>query len=177
MDISSIARKSQANASVLAQTDQCREMLDKLSQEIRTTSYLLHPPLLDELGLASALGWYVDGLNLTLEVPEAIPRLESNLELTAFKVVQECLTNVYRHSGSETACVGVTVEDGKLTVIVADKGKGMPKAKSATARTQGSGVGMLGMRERLREVDGTMDIRSNEAGTRIRFDFPLSLAR
>jgi PAS domain S-box-containing protein len=182
MDIASIALEAKDNPAVVQHTEQCREMVTQLTQEIRTTSYLLHPPLLDELGLASALAWYVDGLNsrsglkVTLSVVECCPRLESNLELNIFKVVQECLTNVYRHSGSATASVRVAVQPEKLEVQVSDQGKGMTAAKLLAVQAQASGVGMLGMRERIREVGGTMDITSNEQGTRISFVFPLTLA-
>jgi two-component system NarL family sensor kinase len=98
----------------------------QLSREIRTTSYLLHPPLLDELGLASALNWYVEGLAqrsgiaIKLDIADNVGRLPSDMELAIFRLVQECLTNIHRHSGSKTADIRMFVKGGSLHVEVAD---------------------------------------------------------
>jgi signal transduction histidine kinase len=142
-----------------------------LSTEIRTTSYLLHPPLLDEAGLSSALDWYVQGLkersglDVSLTVSEKFERLPSDMELVIFRVVQESLTNVLRHSGSKTASVRVSRDADRIVVEVQDKGRGISADRLAEIQAQGSGVGIGGMRERLRHLKGELLVESNATGT------------
>jgi signal transduction histidine kinase len=154
-------------------------LVEQASSEIRTISYLLHPPLLELAGLVSALRWYVDGfanrskIKVELEIPIDFDRLSSDAELVIFRIVQECLTNIHRHSGSSTAGICIRREDCKLVVQVQDHGKGIPKEKQRElADLRQSGVGFSGMRERLRQLGGTLEIQSDEHGTIVRAILP-----
>jgi PAS domain S-box-containing protein len=147
-------------------------LVEQVSREIRTISYLLHPPLLDVAGLASALRWYVDGfserssIKVELEIPADFGRLPGELEIAIFRVVQECLTNLHRHSGSATATIRLHQEGNRLTVQVQDRGKGISLEKQRALIESGrGGVGFAGMRERLRQLGGTLEIQSNATGT------------
>lgn len=156
-----------------------QELVQQLHREIRTTSYLLHPPLLDETGLSSALSWYVDGLaersglGLNLSVAEDFGRLPDELELAIFRLVQECLTNVHRHSGSKTADIRIAREGDNLLVEVKDQGEGIPPHRLAEIQSQGSGVGIRGMRERLRQFHGELKIHSDHTGTCVSVGIPI----
>lgn len=156
-------------------------MVDQIGTEIRTLSHLLHPPLLDAAGLASALRWYVDGfaerskIKIDLDIPEEFGRLSDEMEIAIFRMVQECLTNIHRHSGCASAAIRVREEDHGLFVEVADKGKGIPPEKQFELGSSGrTGVGFRGMRERLRQLGGTLEIRSDGSGTTVRATLPLS---
>jgi len=149
-------------------------LVEQVSREIRTISHLLHPPLLDIAGLASALRWYVDGfsersnIKVDLEVPSAFGRLPDELEITIFRIVQECLTNIHRHSGSTTATIRLHQEGDRLTIQVQDRGKGIPFEKQPELIESGrGGVGFTGMRERLRRLGGTLEIKSDGSGTTV----------
>jgi PAS domain S-box-containing protein len=156
------------------------ELIQSLTQEIRTTSYLLHPPMLDELGLSSALRWYVEGLaqrsDLTIDVqiPEDLGRLAPDIELAIFRLVQESLTNIHRHSGSKTALIRIAREPDTISVQVQDHGKGMSKERFAEVHSQVVGVGLRGMKERVRQSHGELTIDSNALGTKIIAIFPIS---
>lgn len=148
-------------------------LVNDMSTDIRTISYLLHPPLLDEAGLTSALTWYVKGfserskIEVDLRIPEDFGRLSRDLETAIFRVVQECLTNIHRHSGSSVARITIAHTDGQVRIEVEDKGKGIPLQKRTeimTSATGTPGVGIRGMRERLRQLGGTLEIRSNGEG-------------
>ena len=147
--------------------------VEQLQKEIRTTSYLLHPPLLDEAGLYSALSWYVEGLNkrsdvqTALEIAPDFGRLPRDIELVVFRLVQESLANIYRHSGSKTAIIRIARREGTITVEVQDQGKGIPPEKLIEIQSEGSGVGIRGMRERLRQFSGELRIESGQSGTRV----------
>jgi len=150
-------------------------LVQQASNEIRTISYLLHPPLLEIAGLVSALRWYVDGfserskIKVDLEIPSGIDRLPDDTELAIFRIVQECLTNIHRHSGSSSATIRVLKSGGNLVVEVVDQGKGISKEKQRGLTEAGSGgVGFNGIRERLRQLGGTLEIQSNEKGTVVR---------
>jgi len=155
-------------------------MLEQIGREIRTISHLLHPPLLDVAGLASALRWYVDGfsersnIRVNLDIPEEFGRLSDEMEIAIFRMVQECLTNIHRHSGGTSATIRVHEEDHRILVEVQDEGKGIPPEKqlelSSTGRT---GVGFRGMRERLRQLGGAMEIHSSAAGTTVTAMLPI----
>jgi signal transduction histidine kinase len=158
-------------------------LVDDMSKDIRTISYLLHPPLLDEAGLCSALRWYIQGfaerskIKVDLDIPSDFGRLSRELETAIFRVVQECLTNIHRHSGSATAKVRVTHSEGRVRILVEDKGKGISAEKrSQIASTSGTpGVGVRGMRERLRQLGGDMEIDSEAGkGTKITVHLPVS---
>jgi PAS domain S-box-containing protein len=149
-----------------------------LDQEVRTTSYLLHPPLLDELGLGAALTWYVEGLEqragikVGLSVPE-FSRLPADMELTIFRVIQECLTNIHRHSSSKTAEITVAIDDSGFVIEVSDFGQGISPQNLAKIRDRAVGVGLRGMLERVRPYAGDVRINSEEGhGTTVTIALP-----
>jgi PAS domain S-box-containing protein len=156
------------------------ELLQQVSKEIRTMSHLLHPPLLEIAGIASALRWYVDGfaerssIKVDLDLPENFDRLPNELELAVFRIVQECLTNIHRHSESETATISIHQNDTALTIRVQDQGKGIPLEKQLElTETSRGGVGLRGMRERLRQVGGKLELQSDRGGTTVTATVPL----
>ena len=144
-------------------------LVEQVSSEIRTISHLLHPPLLDLAGLTSALRWYVDGfserskIKVDLEIPSDFGRLTAEMEIAIFRIVQECLTNIHRHSGSAAASIRLRKEGNELKVEIQDRGKGIPESKQRELTASGLGFG--GMRERLRQVGGTLEIQSDHTGT------------
>jgi PAS domain S-box-containing protein len=149
-------------------------LVEQVSREIRTISHLLHPPLLDIAGLVSALHWYVDGfsersnIKVELEIPSDFGRLPDEVEIAIFRIVQECLTNIHRHSGSTTATIRLHQAGDGLTVQVQDRGKGIPLEKQHDLIESGrGGVGFAGMRERLRRLGGTLELRSDGSGTTV----------
>jgi len=154
--------------------------VQQLHREIRTTSYLLHPPLLDEAGLKSALSWYLQGIAersgiaIDLNISDDFGRLPADLELAIFRVVQECLTNIHRHSDSKTAVVRVARDRETVSVEVRDTGKGISCTRLAEIRSRGSGVGIAGIRERLHQFGGEMDIESADPGTRVVARIPVA---
>jgi signal transduction histidine kinase len=158
-------------------------MVEEINKQIRTISYLLHPPLLDETGLPSALRWYVDGfsergkIEVKLNIPSDFQRLPEEMELSIFRMVQECLTNIHRHAASPTAAIRITQDKGYLTVEIEDAGKGIPVEKQlALESSVQTGVGFRGMRERLRRLGGTLEIQSNGHGTRVTAILPVAHA-
>jgi PAS domain S-box-containing protein len=147
-------------------------LLDQVSSEIRTISHLLHPPLLDAVGLVSALRWYVDGfaerskITVDLNIGEGVGRLSEDMEIAIFRIIQECLTNVHRHSGSKSASISLRRDGDHLIIKVEDTGKGISMEKRRELTEKGrSGIGFLGMRERLRQFGGSLDVKSQEGGT------------
>lgn len=150
-----------------------------MSTEVRTISHLLHPPLLDEAGLSSAVRWYGDGfakrsgIKVEIDVPEDLERLPAELETAIFRVVQECLTNIHRHSGSPVARIRVRRHDDLVAVEIEDKGRGIPPEKQEEMATTGTpGVGVRGMKERIRQLGGTLDIDSSNKGTLVKLQIP-----
>src|SRR6267143_1052092 len=146
-------------------------LVQELSKEVRTISHLLHPPLLDEAGLSSALRWYIDGfaerskIKVELEFPSDLGRLSRELETAIFRTVQECLTNIHRHSESPIARVRLIRSDGQVRVEVQDRGKGIAPEKRIAMHSAGVlGVGIRGMRERLRQLGGSLEISSDGNG-------------
>jgi len=159
-------------------------LLQQVSKEIRTMSHLLHPPLLDEAGLESAIRWYIDGfaerskIHVDLDMPSNFDRLSSDQEIALFRVVQECLTNIHRHSESATAAIRITREDGKVHLEVKDEGKGIPQDQQVVLNSYGAmGVGFRGMRERLRQLGGTLNVNSSEEGTIVSATLPIERAK
>lgn len=155
------------------------QMIDEVIRQIRTLSYLLHPPQLDESGLPSALQWFVDGfakrseIQVKLEIAEDFPRLTEEAETSIFRTVQECLTNIHRHSGSSTAEICLQRKDGKLEIEVRDKGKGISGHRQKAIGAPGPiGVGVRGMRERWRQLGGSLEILSNGNGTIVKASIP-----
>ncbi len=148
-------------------------LIQQMGKEIRTISHLLHPPLLDVAGLASALRWYVDGfsersnIKVDMEIPAEFRRLSEQMEITIFRLVQECLTNIHRHSGSETARIAIRQEGNSIVVQINDAGKGISLDKQLELSTGRTGVGFRGMRERLRHFGGDLNIQSDSSGTTV----------
>ncbi len=180
ISLAQLAQKTGRNAPELAtETEQIQETVQQLHREIRTASYLLHPPLLDETGLYSAISWYLEGLQersgleVQLDVPKEFGRLPHDMELLIFRLVQECLTNIHRHSESETASIRIAREPNQISLVIRDQGKGMSPARLAEIQSGRSGVGIGGMRERLRQFEGIMKIESDSSGTRIFATIPL----
>ncbi len=155
------------------------EVVQQLHREIRTTSYLLHPPLLDEAGVKPALRWYVQGVAersavaIDLNIPEDFGRLPADMELAIFRIVQECLTNIHRHAESKTACIRVARESASVRIEVRDEGKGISPERLAEIGSHGAGVGIGGIRERLRRFNGQMKIESNGSGTTVSATIPI----
>ncbi len=153
----------------------CIKLLDDSISETRTISHLLHPPLLDEAGLNSASRWFVEGfgkrsgIDTNLEIRDGAGRFSESIELVLFRVLQESLTNVHRHSGATRADVSLRVAGSDVILRVKDNGRGMPAAVLQSLRDDGagSGVGLAGMTERIREIGGRLEINSTAAGTEI----------
>jgi signal transduction histidine kinase len=152
------------------------KIIDTSMAETRTMAYLLHPPMLREKGLESALRSYArgfaarSGIQVEVEISTEIGRMPEELETAAFRVVQESLTNIHRHSGSHTANIRVSRNDGKVILEVQDQGKGIP----VDSKDGGDvGVGIAGMRERMRLLQGTLSFDSDSEGTTVRASFPL----
>jgi signal transduction histidine kinase len=158
------------------------QIVNQVSNELRTISYLLHPPLLDEMGLESALRWYVkgfsqrSGINVTLNLARDFGRLQPDLETAVFRVVQECLTNIHRHSESASAAIQLYQSGDGLTLQIEDAGKGIAPEKLLQIASFGAaGVGLRGMRERIKDFSGNLEIASGEGGTQIRVSIPLTV--
>lgn len=180
MSVSHIERRvAGVDPGLTATVAEAQAVVKQLTQEIRTTSYLLHPPLLDEFGLIKALRQYLhefserSGLKVELAISEHFERLQPEIELAAFRVVQECLTNVHRHSGSPVATVRLRRENQNISLSIEDRGRGVPASKLAKVKSSGSGVGLSGIRERVRHFGGCMNIDSDESGTRVSITLPL----
>lgn len=151
-------------------------LIEELSRDLRTMSHLLHPPLLDEAGLHSAVRWYVEGfgerskIEVDLHLDPRVGRLAAELETAIFRIVQECLTNIHRHSGSSSAGIVITRDTHNVTIEIRDQGKGMPMPLPR------AGVGIQGMRERVRQLGGHLEIESGAGGTRVTAIFPANAA-
>jgi signal transduction histidine kinase len=151
-------------------------LLERSMREIRVISHLLHPPLLDEIGLQAVVPWYLtsfserSGIQIDLDMPADIAKLPDQVELAVFRVLQECLTNVHRHSGSKVAKVKILPEDGSVILEVADSGHGVSSPNGADPVM---GVGITGMRERVRELGGQFEMSSTPEGTTVRAVLPI----
>jgi signal transduction histidine kinase len=158
-----------------------RQLCEQALQEIRTLSYLLHPPTLDQTGLFGALRWYVEGfvrrsgINVDISSIHEVGRLPGDIETALFRVVQESLTNISRHSGSTTAAVSLTMEANEVILHVTDHGRGMSKLALADDNGHGAlGVGIPGMRQRLRQFGGVLLVDSDERGTVVTARVPVA---
>jgi PAS domain S-box-containing protein len=156
-------------------------LVGELSKELRTLSYLLHPPLLDEAGLPSALAWYVEGfsqrskIDVKLEVSPDLGRLPGDMEMTIFRIVQESLTNIHRHSGSHSARISLLRDAEEVCLQIQDNGRGMPSSKNGGPHRARTGVGIQGMHERVKQLGGRFMVSSNGEGTQVTAAFPLAL--
>ncbi len=163
--------------------DENLDLTNQIGQEIRTISHLLHPPLLDEIGLGSAIKWYIEGfvkrskIHVDLDIPADFDRLSADQEIAIFRTVQECLTNIHRHSGSQTAKIRIVRQDRLVHLEIRDEGKGIPAEKQLAVASGTSGVGLSGMRERLRQLGGSFEIRSNGNGTLVAAMLPIAQAK
>jgi len=164
------------------ESSECANLVEECVKEVRTISYLLYPPMLEEMGLTSAIPWYLEGfskrsgIKTTFRAPKDFERMSRDAELVLFRVLQESLTNVQRHSGSTTADISISHTDNAVTMQVVDKGKGLPTPilEQGNQDWMGSlGVGLRGMSERLRQLGGALQIVSNESGTQVRATVPL----
>jgi PAS domain S-box-containing protein len=166
-----------------AKNDDARKMVDAASASVRNLSYLLHPPLLDEAGLRAALHWYVDGMikrsgiQIALSLaPNAFPRLSGDIETTVFRVIQESLTNVYRHAATESVRVEIEKQADWVVIRVRDYGKGLPREFVGPNASSRFGVGISGMRERIRQLGGELSVNRAEPGTAVEAKIPLFMA-
>jgi len=166
----------------LAELNNCAQIAEDAVKEVRTISYLLYPPMLEEMGLKSAISWYLDGftkrsgIRTTFEVSPALGRLAPDVELATFRVLQESLTNVHRHSGSPTADVRLLLDDDNFILRVSDQGKGVNLNNFELPGqdwTGAHGVGLRGMRERMRQIEGNLELWSSEEGTTVTATVPL----
>lgn len=153
----------------------CMRLLDDAITETRTISHLLHPPLLDEAGLNSAFRWFVEGfgnrsgINVNLQIDDKKERFDDSTELVLFRALQEGLTNVHRHSGAKQADVSLNISGGTVVLRIRDHGRGIPSDVLDALKVEGAtgGVGLAGMNERIREIGGRLEIRSQADGTEI----------
>lgn len=185
LELAAVGREVEKLSPELAErVSETAELAKDISDNLRTMSYLLHPPLLDELGLASALRWYLEGfeqrsgIKTQLELDTKGERLVPELETTIFRVVQESLTNVHRHSGSSTALIRLRHSAEQAILEIKDEGKGMTREQiSQITSGMASSVGFQGMRERIKQFGGDLEISSDRHGLRIKALIPLSSPR
>ena len=173
------------NGSRVSSAKLLRETLDLTDyalQEVRTISHLLHPPLLEELGFVSAARWYVDEygkrsqVQVSVRIEESIGRLPREIEIALFRVLQESLTNVYRHAAAESVDISIARREGLVVLTVADNGKGIPHdVLSRFDSGAAPGIGLAGMRERLAEFGGRMNVHSSSAGSVVEVTMPSSV--
>src|SRR5579863_4032596 len=160
----------------------CANLAEDCIKEVRTIAYLLYPPMLEEMGLKSAISWYLDGfskrsgIQSTFDIPSDFSRLPRHIETAIFRVLQESLTNVHRHSGSEVARVRLFNRGGTTVLEVIDEGHGMPAQYSVESTEDGPrvlGVGLRGMEERMRQLGGALELISSPCGTTVVASVPL----
>lgn len=176
---SSAKRSQRKDACQLAE---CSQLIEEAIKEVRTISYVLHPPMLEELGLKSAIPWYLEGftkrsgIKTTFEVSPDFDRIPGDLELALFRVLQESLTNVHRHSGSPTASVRLLIRNRAVILELIDEGKGT-QSKNWKDRGQdwmgAFGVGLRGMNERMRQLGGSLELSSTQGGTTVTATIPI----
>jgi signal transduction histidine kinase len=180
MNLDAMNELGRANLAPPELVSQCLNAVEGCLKETRTMSYLLHPPLLDEAGFESAARWYVDGfarrggLQATLNFPEKMDRLPRSVEVVLFRILQESLTNVHRHSGSQTVDVEVEVDSEIVSLAVRDAGRGIPERILEQFHESGSaGIGLAGMRERVADLGGDLRVQSDQTGTVLTATIPL----
>lgn len=170
-----------ANGSQAKLAMECSDILDRCLMETRTISHLLHPPLLDEVGFGSAAKWYVEGfaqrsgIQVSLDLDPALGRLTSEVEIGLFRAVQESLTNVHRHSGGTAVEIRLQSDGENILLEIVDNGRGIPAERLSVMNgfDVGSGVGIAGMRERVRDLNGTVEIQSGPTGTKVIVAIPV----
>jgi len=181
MKLASLNSTAGKNVEVQREIDECMDLAEESIKDVRTVSYLLYPPMLEELGLKSAISWYLDGfsnrsgIKTTFDISKDFGRLPPDVELAMFRVLQESLTNVHRHSDSPTASVHLSVRDGLAVLEVSDCGKGIPEhlAHAEKDWIGTLGVGMRGMNERMRQLGGRIELSSSPEGTTVSATIPI----
>lgn len=178
MNLTVIEKSASDGASELVGSSMA--ITDDALTEVRTLSYLLHPPMIDQAGLLTTLRWYVDGFEqrsgimTTLDAPGDLGRLSRDVETSVFRIVQESLTNVQRHAGSATASVTIERLEDQLSVEIADQGRGLPQdLRGDRNALLAAGVGVAGINERVHELRGELTVRSSEAGTTVWVTLPI----
>jgi len=182
MNLSGLKQTPHLEESLARPISDSLDLANLCTAEIRTISYLLHPPLLDEMGLASALGWYVEGfsersgIRVDLDYAKDFGRLPREIETVLFRVVQQGLANIHRHSGSHVAKIRMETDAESVRVEICDEGRGIDPEilKGMEAGRRLMGVGIAGMRERVRVMGGRFSIRSGREGTTIDVTLPLA---
>jgi len=175
------ALKDQLAPALAQRLEESIRLANQVIRETRTLSYLLHPPLLDEAGLRDALHWFVggfierSGIQTELEISASFSRLPRELEIAIFRIIQEALTNIHRHSGSPKAGIRLALEQNEVLLTISDQGKGMPPAESSEESRSGRklGVGVAGMRERVLLLGGRFEIADGNPGTIVKAAFPI----
>ena len=176
-----IAQRTQSDPSLSARVADSAALADQVISEIRTLSYLLHPPMLDETGLASAVEWYARGFSdrskiaVNLDVDPNLPRFPMEVEMAIFRIVQESLVNIHRHSGSRTAFISLHADVEGASLTIRDEGCGIPAEILKNMEEGGGnmGVGIGGMRERARQLGGAISIRRANPGTAVEVSLPV----
>lgn len=180
MNLADITQRANNNPALAKALEDTQNLVQQLNREIRTTSYLLHPPLLDESGLSHAIQWYIQGfkersgLDVELIVSDDLGRLPADVELSIFRIVQESLTNIHRHSGSKAGRIRLSRDADGISLQIQDYGKGLSAERLAAIKANRAGIGLSGMRERVRHFKGQMDIQSNGTGTTISVGLPVA---
>jgi two-component system CheB/CheR fusion protein len=181
LSLSAVQNGAELKAKEKASLEDAMELAHETVSEIRTLSQLLHPPMLDEAGLGSAIRWLVDrisdrsGLRLDLEIPSEMSRLPEPVEIALFRVIQESLNNIHRHSGATKAKIRLSMNGASARLGVSDNGKGMSKKLLESGKDEkfAVGVGILGMKERLTQLGGSLEITSSKKGTTVTATVPL----
>jgi two-component system, NarL family, sensor kinase len=180
ISVTMLQEKCQAVPSVVEMAAEVAQLASQAIDEIRTMSYLLHPPLLDEIGFACAAEWYIEGfakrsgIKVKADLAVCNRRPPNHVEIALFRVLQECLTNIHRHSGASHATIRYEQNGESVRMEVRDFGKGIPEERLRLLRgAAGAGVGLTGMRERLHELGGSLEIESDAHGTTMRATVPL----
>jgi PAS domain S-box-containing protein len=181
IEVDLLLQKASTSPELAAEIERIRHTVRQLHSDIRTTSYLLHPPLLDETGLLAAISWHAGGLTertalpIDVEISDDLGRLPRDLELVLFRFVQEALTNIHRYASATKASIVMSRSQTHVTAEVRDNGSGMSAERLHQVSSGGSGLGIRGMRERIRQFQGSMEIHSDSTGTRVSVEIPIPL--
>jgi PAS domain S-box-containing protein len=184
MRLDGLSASGECSATVVAELGECSRLANESMKEVRTISYLMYPPMLEEIGLKSAIPWYLDGfsqrsgIETRFEVSADFNRLPLDAELAMFRVLQESLTNVHRHSGSFDASVKLGVREGMAVLEISDTGKGLPAGSVEPGAQEGTGsfsVGLRGMSERMQQLGGILELSSNQTGTTVTARIPFQV--
>ncbi|PYX74027.1 MAG: hypothetical protein DMG78_07525 [Acidobacteria bacterium] len=181
IEVDQLLQRASTSPGLAAEIEQIRETVRQLHSDIRTTSYLLHPPLLDESGLQAAISWYAGGitertaLHIDVEISDDLGRLPRDLELVLFRFIQEALTNIHRHASATKASIIMSRSQANVMAEVRDNGSGMSAERLCQVSSGGSGLGIRGMRERIRQFQGSMEIHSDSTGTNVFVEVPIPI--